>query len=201
MSARYADESAETQDVAGTSLTSTYSSRASEAGPRRAARLATRRTRTAPCSGMVRTSPTLSFACGLPVGWRLIRIEPCSHQVRAIRARAHDPGTPQPLIQPLPVLVFYVGYRTPPLRSAARAANGPPATFIGDTGAPVTAGRRRRSGISMAGAGGPCWSPTRPAAGSTRNPSWRNTAGSISGLIPKRDAKPDGSAAGPRRAR
>ena len=107
------------------------------------------------------------------------------HQVRAVGSRTHDSGTPQPLIQPLPVFVFYVGYRTPPLRSAARAANGPPGTFIGDTVAPVTTGRRRRSGISMAGAGGPCWSSTRPAAGKIRNPSRRSTAGSIVRADPK----------------
>jgi hypothetical protein len=77
-----------------TSLTSTYNSLASDAGPRRAARLTTLRTRTTPCNGIVSTSPTRSFACGLPVGWRLIRIEPCpassAQSVRARMTRAHQ---------------------------------------------------------------------------------------------------------------
>jgi hypothetical protein len=77
------------------------------------------------------------------------------HQVRAIAARAKDAGTPKPLVETLPVPVFYVCYRTPPLRRAARAANGPLAGFA-DGNASGAIGRRRRSGISMGGAGGPC---------------------------------------------
>jgi hypothetical protein len=77
------------------------------------------------------------------------------HQFRAIRSRAHNPGAPQPLIQPLPVLVFPVGYLAPPILRAANAANGPCATFP-DAGASGKTGLRRRSGSSKAGAGGPC---------------------------------------------
>ena len=65
--------------------------------------------------------------------------------------------------------IGHLRFVAPPERRTVR-----PDTFIGDTGAPVTAGRRRRSGISMAGAGGPCWSSTRPAAGRIRNPSRRS---------------------------
>jgi hypothetical protein len=75
-------------------------------------------------------------------------------QLGAIGARAKDAGTPEPLVETLPVPVLYVGYRTPPLRSTAKAANGPLDGFA--DGASGKIGRRRRNGISIGGAGGPC---------------------------------------------
>jgi hypothetical protein len=76
-------------------------------------------------------------------------------EVGAIGARTKDSGAPQPFVEPLPILVLDISYRTPPLRRTASAANGPLAGFA-DGGASGTIGRRRRNGISMGGAGGPC---------------------------------------------
>jgi hypothetical protein len=75
-------------------------------------------------------------------------------EIGAVRPGSQDAGTPQPFVQPLPVLVFDVGYRAPPLRRAANAANGPQADLAGGV-APGVIGRRR-NGSSIAGAGGPC---------------------------------------------
>jgi hypothetical protein len=76
------------------------------------------------------------------------------HETSAIRTSPQDAGAPQPFVQPLPVLVFDVGYRAPPLRRAARAANGPLADLAGGGASGLTG--RRRNGSSIAGAGGPC---------------------------------------------
>jgi hypothetical protein len=76
-------------------------------------------------------------------------------KIGAVGTRAKNAGTPQPFVESLPVLILDVGYRRPPLRRTAKAANGPLAGFA--DGAPgIAAGRRRRSGISIGGAGGPC---------------------------------------------
>jgi hypothetical protein len=77
------------------------------------------------------------------------------NKVGAIGAGAKDAGAPEPFVEPLPIPVLDVSYRTPPLRRTARAANGPWAGFA-DRGTSGTSGRRRRNGISMGGAGGPC---------------------------------------------
>jgi hypothetical protein len=91
------------------------------------------------------------FACGLAVDPdRALR-----DQIGAIGARAKDAGTPKPFVETLPVPVLYVSYRTPPLRRTAKAANGPLADFA-EGGASGTSERRRRNGISIGGAGGPC---------------------------------------------
>src|ERR1700694_3557023 len=118
----------------------------------------------------------MRFACRLAID----SDRALGYQVHAIRTRTHDASAPEPLVEALPVPVFNVSYRAPPLRNAASAANGPPDSSNG-AGATGTTGRRRRNGINIAGAGGPCWSPVRPAAGRTRKPSPRNTAGTISG--------------------
>ncbi|MEA2738584.1 MAG: hypothetical protein QOH05_1891 [Acetobacteraceae bacterium] len=76
------------------------------------------------------------------------------HQPGTVGARAHHAGTPEPLVQTLPVAVLGVGYLAPPRLNIASAANGPLAAGAG-VAASIT-GRRRRSGISIAGAGGPC---------------------------------------------
>ncbi len=75
------------------------------------------------------------------------------NQIGAVRASLHDPGTPQPHVQPLPIAVFRILYREPPCRKAASAANGPEDTVTGGGGSAT--GRRRRCGISIGGAGGP----------------------------------------------
>ncbi|APH53542.1 Hypothetical protein GbCGDNIH9_8006 [Granulibacter bethesdensis] len=77
---------------------SSYSSRASLAGPRRVASESTRSTRTV-CrcgwspNGTTSTSPIRSLACGLSVGCPFSRINPCSinlaHRERLFRKRAH----------------------------------------------------------------------------------------------------------------
>jgi hypothetical protein len=93
----------------------------------------------------------MRFAGGLAVDPdRALRDE-----VGAFGACAKDAGTPEPFVETLPVPVLDIGYRTPPLRRTARAANGPFAGFV-DGGASGTSGRRRRNGISIGGAGGPC---------------------------------------------
>jgi hypothetical protein len=76
-------------------------------------------------------------------------------EVGAIGARAKHAGTPEPFVEPLPVPVLDVSYRTPPLRRTARAANGPLAGFADGDASGMT-GRRRRNGITIGGAGGPC---------------------------------------------
>ena len=132
---------------------------ASTAGPRLAASASTRTTRTRPCTGTVSTSPDRSLACGLSVGWRLIRTRPCAHQSGAIGPCPHEARAPQPLVQALPVAVF--GLRDPVQRfNAASAANGPRACTR--AGGATTTGRRRRSGASIAGAGGPYFSGASP---------------------------------------
>ncbi len=94
---------------------------------------------------------------------------PLRDQPGTIGARAHNAGTPQPFVQALPVPVLCIRYRAPPRLRAASAANGPPATRMGAGSS--GAGRRRRNGVSIAGAGGPCWSGSSAAAGRTRKPS------------------------------
>ena len=63
------------------------------AGPRRAASASTSITRTSSRSGSVITSPTRSRACGLSVGWRLMRSRPSAtsraQSARARMKRAH----------------------------------------------------------------------------------------------------------------
>ena len=106
-----------------------------------------------PVDGDGQDVPYPQFCVGLV---RRLTIDPdraFRRQPGAIGARAHDPGTPKPLVQTLPVAVLGVFYRAPPCRKAASAANGPVDTGIVTRGSAT--GRRRRSGISIAGAGGP----------------------------------------------
>jgi hypothetical protein len=93
----------------------------------------------------------MRFHCGLTIDAdRTLR-----HQTGTVCAGTHDAGTPEPFVQPLPVLVFPVGYLAPPILRVAKAANGPLATFTGG-GASGKTGLRRRNGSSIAGAGAPC---------------------------------------------
>ena len=63
----------------------------------------------------------------------------------------------------------------------------------------ATTGRRRRSGSSIAGAGGPYSSAARPSAGTIRKPRRRSTTGSRSAFSENRDARAAGIAVAPRR--
>ena len=92
----------------------------------------------------------------------------------------------------IPVLLVSAVVRGTALREALLAGAG---------GCTSVKGFRRRSGSSIAGAGGPCSPGARPGAGRTRKPRPRRTAGSMSALMAKRDARPAGIVAGPRLAR
>ena len=125
----------------------------------------TRTTRTAPCTGTVSTSPMRSLACGLSVGCRLMRIEPPAANARAIARCAHEPGAPEPLVQPLPVAVLGVRHDGCPLalqrRQCGEWAMRGLRVASGSDLESAAAARRRRSGSSMAGAGGPYSSAAR----------------------------------------
>ena len=102
-------------------------------------------TRTSPRRGSVSTSPGRSRACGLSVGWRLIRTSP-GCQSGAIGSRPHEPRAPQPLVQPLPVAILPVRHLLQRGQRRERAARH--GTVRRCHGA---AAQR----ASMAGAGGP----------------------------------------------
>ena len=119
------------------------------------------------------------------------------HQRGAIAALTHEPRAPEPLVEALPVAVLGLGDGGLP------SASAPPVRRMGHARAPVArplaTGRRRRSGSSMAGAGGPYASAARTSAGTTRKPRRRSTTGSRSAFSEKRDARPAGMAVAPRR--
>ncbi len=129
------------------------------------------------------------------------------HQPAQSVRGTHETGAPQPFVQPLPVAIFLsaIGFPSPATAPPYRRQHGQ----RGERAANPAGCRRCGRGMSAAGAAASAWpapaghaaSAPGPAPAAPGSPAGAAPPADSSALMAKRDASPDGRAAGPRRAR